>query len=125
MTTKTSGNKDAGGQFVRAVVPLMKEYTEKLERIVKRADSLQQEFSKTPPKGDEKKRRAQDQLLRIHDQASRLASAVNELNRRVSQMIEHGQLDSELDRVELKLRLAELENATTAAQEIDLQLPSE
>jgi len=125
MTTKTSDNKDVGEQFVRAAVPLMKEYTEKLEKIVKEAESLQQAFTKTPPKGEHQTRRAQEQLSRIEERASRLSSAVDELNRRVSQMIEQGQLDSELQRVELKLRLAELENAMNAAQWIDTTIPTE
>jgi hypothetical protein len=123
MTTKTGGNKDVGEAFVRAAVPLMKEYTEKLEKFVQEAESLQQAFSKSPPKGEDDQRRAKERLSRIEDRASHLSFAVDELNRRVSQMIEQGQLDSELQRVELKLRLAELENAMNAARWIDTTVP--
>jgi len=124
MTTKTDDNNDTGEQFVQAAIPLMKEYTEKLEKFVQQAESLQQAFSKSPPKGKHEHRRATERLSRIEEQASHLSFAVDELNRRVSQMIEQGQLDSEIQRVELKLRLADLENAMNAANRIDTTPPT-
>ena len=125
MPVKTEINKDSGEQFVLAVIPLMKEYTQKLELIVQQADSLHESFLKAMPGTEHQMRRVQRQLQGMSVRASRLSSPVIELNRRVSQMIEHGQLDSELDRVELKLRLAELENATDAALQIETHIPSE
>ncbi|MCH8829211.1 MAG: hypothetical protein IID45_06495 [Planctomycetes bacterium] len=125
MKTKTENNKDVGEQFVRAVVPLLKEYTEKLEQIVQQADSIHKSLSKTSHWEEYQIRRARRQLQGMKKRASRLSPPVNDLNRRVSQMIANGRLDSELDRLELKLRLAELENAMDAAKDIDINLPSE
>lgn len=127
MTARTSRsrNKDVGEQFVQAVVPLMKEYTQKLECIVQQAEQIHQDVLRGEVDGSRFRKSAQEQLGRIRNRATRLASSVQELIRRVSQMVEHGQLDSEVDRVELKLRLADLEIAIHAAKQISAQLPKE
>lgn len=106
-TLKAPSNRDFGSGFMAAVVPLLREYTDKLNRA---ADDDLRVHDPDPPSAAERERLWRDikrgELIRLHE---RITAPVDDLRRRVSQMIEHGALDSELDRVELKLRLTDLE----------------
>ncbi|HWG45595.1 MAG TPA: hypothetical protein VN688_22720 [Gemmataceae bacterium] len=100
---------DPSKQFVAAVIPLLKEYLEKLRSIAEEAQRIREVFAKE--RLDKEKKRIltlkYDLLTQLF---KRLSPPATQLAQEVSQRIEHGKLD-ELDRVELMLRLAEYEHA--------------
>jgi hypothetical protein len=121
---------------MQSVIPLLKEYTAKLQDCVREADQLRDELiqcldgnlngngaSSHTEFRALRGQQIEQRLERIQSRVQRLTPPIEDLDRRVSQMIEHGQLDSELDRVELKLRLNDLEDALFAAQSIDTHAP--
>ena len=105
-------DRDVGTGFMQAAIPLLKEYTEKLNSGVREAGKL---LDRAETSNSEI---LKERLKAVADRLGQLAEAVDGLDRRVSQMIEHGRLDFEIDRVELELRLNELEAAKDEALEI-------
>lgn len=96
---------------VEVLIPLLKEYTSKLEEIkedlrVTVRESEQQSNRKIKGILDEKNADMLNLYLRIE-------SAATDLARYTSQLIEHANLD-EIVRIELKLRLGEFEHALTS-----------
>jgi hypothetical protein len=86
--------------FAAAVIPLLKEYTAKLEHFCEEKQDI------AKPRSPEDHRK----ILMLRERFAKLASPLHHLAEHVSQQIEHGKLD-DLARLELKLRLAELEGA--------------
>ncbi|REJ80019.1 MAG: hypothetical protein DWQ34_09145 [Planctomycetota bacterium] len=138
MTTRTSTKKSVGNGFVEHATPLLREYTAKLEESVRNADELHDLYylaelengesergsSASKRLQDERRRSIRERLARIQSRVKKLTPAINQLDRQVSQMIEHGELGSELERVELKLRLNELEDMLAAARKIKSSFPT-
>ena len=135
--TAKSSKRDVGSGFMQSVIPLLKEYTAKLQDCVREADQLRDELIQCLDgnlNGNGARshtefralrgQHIEQRLERIQSRVQRLTPPIEDLDRRVSQMIEHGQLDSELDRVDLKLRLNDLEDALLAAQSIDTHVPA-
>ncbi len=117
MTARTSAKRGYGNDFMDAVIPLLKEYTSKLQECAVEVDKVRRWYE---GKASERQNGTSREYLAswidsIRFRVERLRGPVEELDRRVSQMIEHGELDSELDRLELQIRLAELEGVLRAA----------
>lgn len=111
-----STSSDLSKPFVAAVVPLLKEYLDKLRSIAEQAQQLR-DLVATERLGAEKKRLVQLKYDLLTQLAQRLRPPATHLAQQVSQRIEHGNLD-EVDRVELRLRLAEFEHALLSVQSI-------
>jgi hypothetical protein len=99
-----------------AVIPLLKEYTEKLKRISEQA----QQLIKNKPRGlfaggMPPESRAEHESLK--DLLQMLSPPAKQLAEHVSQQIEFGSLDL-LENIELKMRLVEFENALLSAQKM-------
>ena len=107
--------------FVATALPLLQEYTAKLDALV---DQVQELISRRTDELSERQKEIQIQRGWIlHHRIHRLASATADLARRVSQFVEHGDLDDN-SRFELRLRLADLEAAREAAlSSLPLGLP--
>lgn len=123
-------NRDAGSGFMNSAVPLMQEYTKRLQDLVADADDVRQALVKLSSRDnrlDPQLAELEFQYLNsrtelIKERFQHLRPPVEDLDRHVSQMIEHGHLEANIDRVELKLRLTDLELALFAAERL-LNLP--
>jgi hypothetical protein len=110
---------DSPTEFARRMIPLLKEYTEKLDHLLRRGQRL----CVSPKDGSEKGVRDRDRERRhaewqfLQQAANRLARPMRDLARHVSQMVEHGSLD-DATRLELQLRLAEFEHALQSAPQL-------
>lgn len=104
-------------EFAEGVIPLLKEYTQKLADITRAAREVWQEVVTSADGKIHNPIRSvrQADLRRLDRQEHRLRPAVLELARRVSQMLEHANLDS-VHSVEMRLRLAELEHELEASR---------
>jgi hypothetical protein len=103
--------------FVPTALALLREYTEKLDSL---ADRVQELALRTADDCSERQKQIQRQQKDILEhRIDRLAVATEGLVRRISQLVEHGNVDED-SRLELRLRLAELEAAREAA--LDSQL---
>jgi hypothetical protein len=96
--------------FVDRVIPLLKEYTEKLNGIKMEANKLRRPTSTGVSLDHRVWNDLQTKLQALTPPAKSLAQ-------HVSQKLEHGALD-EVDRLELWLRLAEFEHALLAAEKV-------
>lgn len=114
MTEKTLLERSK--QFVKRVIPLLKEYREKFDGIADKAQEIRQVVAKERLDNENKRllKLKYDILTQFQ---RRISPPATELAREVSQRIEHGELD-ELDRVELMLRLAEFEHALLSLQRV-------
>jgi hypothetical protein len=98
--------------FAKTIIPLMKEYTKVFSDSVNRAYQIIEKVSI-----DEDRRKhdiLEAECDRIGILLKTLSPPMKELASQVSQQIEHGKLDPLL-RLELRLRLAELESAIQSA----------
>jgi hypothetical protein len=94
--------------FSERVIPLLKEYHEKLAIMRTEAGRIKEDRRRGDVKG------IMDSY-ELRDRFSSLKPAAVSLARHVSQRLEHGDLD-EMDKLELTLRLAEFEHALLAAE---------
>jgi hypothetical protein len=99
-------------RFSKVVIPLLKEYTERLDRLSQQAREI---VDRIQVEG----RTEIQELLRVEFDALQqrvvgLQSASQRLSRTVSQRIEHAPMDDE-DRLRLALRLADFESALTSS----------
>lgn len=100
------------GLFVATAPSLLQEYTAKLDSLV---DHVQELVSRRTDELSEQQKRIQKQQgLILMSRINRLAKSTADLARRVSQLVEHGDLDDD-SMFELRLRLADLEAAREAA----------
>ena len=100
-------------QARQTLIPLLREYTESLNAQMVDARSIADRLV-TAASFDECTYLVEllhGADLRIRD----MESAVGNLSRRVSQLLEHGRFEHEDDQVELQLRLADLESTLRAA----------
>lgn len=120
MSTDLQNDKDVGDGFMAAAIPLLKEYSKKLNDEAALTYQLL-EITRSPDPAqpsdhiDRFRSMLRERAFIIQSRVQKLLPAVEELDRRVSQMIQHGSLESEMDRVELRLRLADLEAAMDEA----------
>lgn len=114
MSEKTPAERSK--HFAARTIALLKEYREKFESVSNQLFAIQE--AGTDEKLDSDKRH----ILRFkHSSLAQLNNSIRpaatQLAREVSQRIEHGDLD-ELDRVELRLRLAEFEHSLQSLQQV-------
>jgi TATA-binding protein-associated factor Taf7 len=88
------------------LVELIKEYVDRLQALMERAEKAHS--------AQRESKLAREELFLLQKHYRRLAPAIKDLSRYVSQLIEHGSVD-ELVRLELQLRLADLEHGLMAA----------
>jgi hypothetical protein len=132
-TVKTSPTS-----FLDTVAPLMKEYTAKLrsasgklrafrDKVLLEKETRVEQFGDNP--SDNKARQTwQEKAMDFQSvyqqrckQLRNLIPPTKKLAQHVSQMLSHGELD-DLEKIELTLRLAELENAISEMEQM-LNLP--
>jgi len=95
------------------LAPLLKEYAEKLRALNERAMEAQD-------LGERGRARAGSLTMRgVAHEYTLLSSAVLELSRMASQLVEHADLDR-VTQIELKLRVAELDGIFAEAQRLEL-----
>lgn len=116
----TTAAETSGQMNVReTLIPLLREYTESLNA---RIAEVQQTANRMHEFGSNEQYEFASALLRAAmKRCSRMEDAVGNLARRASQLLEHGRFDREDDRVELELRLADLESTLIAASEMTLE----
>jgi hypothetical protein len=99
-------------QSKRKLPDLMTEYIGRLDALKKDGENVNQTIEKgTMTRVDAEKY----ELLKLHFQ--HLSPAAEDLVRYASQMIEHGKMD-DVTRLELRLRLVDLEHALVAARKV-------
>jgi hypothetical protein len=103
---------NGANQFAQTAIPLLKEYSKKLDDISEKAHALRETRSKSPD-ADHKLMETDVKFLGLL--FNRLKPPASNLARHVSQLVEHGNLD-DLTRLELILRLAEFESALLSAE---------
>jgi hypothetical protein len=103
-------------------VALLQEYTAKLDDFASQARALRTRAAgESAGASDERLAKGEDlDFLRsvLKDRVDRLSNQIQNLSRATSQIIEHGRFDAAIDRVELQVRLADLEGALIAAQDL-------
>ena len=115
-------------RFATAVIPLLKEYTQKLDAMAQQAREIQGKHDKYDRDSSAQKSRGLraeyvDQIMQglqaqysvLEQRYQRLLPAAHRLAQTVSQRIEHADLDDST-RLELALRLAEFESAITSTE---------
>lgn len=108
----TPRTRERADPFVATALPLLREYTTKLDSLV---DQVQDLVSREADDISNRQKEIQKrQGLILMNRIDRLAKSTADLARRVSQFVEHGDLDDN-SRFELRLRLADLEAAREAA----------
>jgi hypothetical protein len=105
--------------FTAAVVPLLKEYTAKFQDWFQQMETAFKSGLSVPPKIGAALRvdRSQAQLDTLVEVWNRARPPAYELARQVSGMIEQGPI-SPLERVELRLRLAEFEGVLIGIEQL-------
>jgi hypothetical protein len=96
-------------------IALLKEYTEKLNRLAGRLREARQEHTTSRGKSDARAEVLRTEFESSRDYVQKLRPAVEELFRHISQLHDHSGLDL-LRSIELNLRLSELEVALRAAE---------
>lgn len=103
----------ADDEFARVAIPLLKEYAEKLAELATQALEFLNSAQKVPAGGGLSEY-ARGLRYSYQQRLKYLLPPAKELARQVSAVVEQGHTKS-LDRVELWLRLAELESALESA----------
>ena len=102
-TKRVISSRQTGDEFTLKVIPLLIDYTQKLNRIVDQTMEHLAVFRSHPK--DAGQRAEAERTISL---LKTLLSPCHDLAQMVSQRIEHGKL-GEVERIELRLRLAELE----------------
>ena len=103
-------------EFAKTVIPLMKEFGNKLNLLADHALELRQSFDAADTSDKRPLLFLQRKYAINWQRFDALEPAVMNLARNVSQMIEHGDLD-DLTRLELQLRLAEFEDSIRSTRD--------
>lgn len=102
----------------KALIDLMKEYNSALHEVVSEAREVSERYFSLPTKGGTEENRAKQYYRNlfnaIEGRYHSLLPVVNTLSRRVSQHLEHAEVD-ELERIQMEVRLADLDSFTTTA----------
>lgn len=107
----------AGEHLAEGLIPLLKEFTQKLGNIGKEAQELMMQLATRGGFfGHSTDLVALRQRL-LRDSFKQLRPAATQLAQHVSQLVEHGGLE-DLTRLELRLRLAEYEATLRSAEEL-------
>jgi hypothetical protein len=101
--------KSIADRSAQVLLRLLKEYTEKLEKMRTQALSLDAPASKAAADAMERERRVAQHVFH------RMEPALNDLSRQASQYVQHGGVDA-ATRTELRIRLAEFDATSEAVQ---------
>ncbi|WP_143392898.1 hypothetical protein [Fimbriiglobus ruber] len=102
---------DSPGMFIERAVPLLKEYLNKVTGVQKQIRDLRNEYEQSNGVyGADTNAIYKAEFDSLQQYFNRLNPALDFFSQQVSGMIEQGQVDP-LTRVELQMRLAELESA--------------
>lgn len=115
MTEQTKPKRNLSTGFAQAAIPLLKEYTTKLDVLTEKLQRLRQESKRGGHGGF-----LETSQLALRDTFLGMEPAMEDLARRVSQRIEHGVLD-DFARLELRLRLAEFESTMQSTRNLLMQ----
>lgn len=113
-TPETAERKASNSHGERAI-PILKEYSEKLQVLTNEVKRLQSDAEKDKADATRRKARAEYDLMR--QLYLRLRPAGVKLVQNVSQQVQFAKLD-DMIRLELGLRLAEFEHALQAAEQV-------
>lgn len=99
---------------VNRILRLIKEYRPHLEERLKSLDWFLEQLRKTPEEASESARTLAEQRWQVErPRIHRLFPGVERFIREMSQLLDHGEL-TDFERIELELRLADLEAITAA-----------
>jgi hypothetical protein len=108
---------DTSEEFLARAIPLLKEYTGKLQEFKGQLRRLRRDTESSTASESDAKRVYQAEYGSLYDYHGRMKPAVKRFAQQVSGMIDQGDI-SPLEKVELQLRLAELESELDSLPEL-------